>query len=127
MDVLSKFALKLSLVFAFASFSIPSINLSGAPRPHVAEPEAATPVQPKSGATIYSQNCARCHGVDGRAQTAKGKSVGASDLTSDDWIPDTARDIRLVTRGKEEMPSFKAKLKPAEIEAVVSYIRRFKR
>jgi mono/diheme cytochrome c family protein len=41
-------------------------------------------------------------------------------------MPDTARDIRIVTRGKEDMPSFKAKLKPAEIEAVISYIRRFK-
>lgn len=127
MDVLSKFAIKLSLVFAFAFVSILSLNLLGAPKPSSAEPAAQTTDQPKSGATIYSQNCARCHGVDGRAQTAKGKAVGAADLTSDDWQPDTARDIRLVTRGKEDMPSFKAKLKPAEIEAVVNYIRRFKR
>jgi mono/diheme cytochrome c family protein len=70
--------------------------------------------------------CSRCHGPDGRANTRKGRSVGAADLTSDDWRPDTARDIRIVTRGKEDMPTFKAKLKPAEIEAVVGYIRRFK-
>ena len=64
--------------------------------------------------------------MDGRATTAKGRSLGATDLTSKDWSPDTARDTRIVTRGKEDMPSFKAKLKPAEIEAVVGYIRRFK-
>ena len=82
--------------------------------------------QQRSGATIFAQNCARCHGNDGRAKTAKGRAVDATDLTSADWLPDTARDIRIVTRGKENMPSFKNKLKPAEIEAVVSYIRRFK-
>ena len=81
----------------------------------------------RDGAIVYSQNCARCHGADGRARTAKGRAVGATDLTSADWLPETARDIRIVTRGKEEMPAFKGKLKPAEIEAVVSYIRRFKR
>ena len=85
------------------------------------------PIVQRSGAAVYAQNCARCHGSDGRAQTAKGRAVGATDLTSSAWLPDTARDTRIVTRGKEEMPSFRAKLKPAEIEAVVNYIRRFKR
>ena len=80
----------------------------------------------RSGAAIFSQVCSRCHGIDGRAQTAKGRSLGATDLTSNDWTPNTARDTRIVTRGKEDMPSFKSKLKPAEIDAVVSYIRRFK-
>ena len=80
----------------------------------------------RSGAAVYAQVCTRCHGEDGRAKTAKGKSLGATDLTSTDWMPDTARDIRIVTRGKENMPTFRGKLKPAEIEAVVAYIRRFK-
>lgn len=80
-----------------------------------------------NGAAIYSRNCARCHGLDGRAQTPKGRQVDAVDLTSDEWVPDTARDIRLVTRGKGSMPSFKNKLTTAQIEAVVGYIRRFKR
>ena len=80
----------------------------------------------RSGATIYSQNCARCHGSDGRAQTPKGRQVDAIDLTSDDWSPDTDRDIRIVTKGKKSMPAFKGKLTPADISAVVEYIRRFK-
>jgi mono/diheme cytochrome c family protein len=75
---------------------------------------------------VYSQTCARCHGSDGRGKTPKGRAVGASDLTSSEWIPDTARDTRIVNRGKEGMPAFKGKLKPAEIDAVVAYIRRFK-
>jgi mono/diheme cytochrome c family protein len=88
------------------------------------------PLQPvgaqRSGATIYAQNCARCHGNDGRAQTPKGRQVDAVDLTSDEWTPDYARDTRIVTKGKGSMPSFKNKLTAAEISAVVQYIRRFK-
>jgi mono/diheme cytochrome c family protein len=80
----------------------------------------------RSGAAIYSQNCARCHGTDGRAQTAKGRQVKAVDLTSDEWSPDEGRDTRIVTKGKGSMPSFKSKLTPDEISAVASYIRRFK-
>ena len=80
----------------------------------------------RSGATVYSQSCARCHGADGRAQTAKGRQVKAVDLTSSDWEPDTARDIRIVTKGKDSMPAFKGRLNAAEISSVVEYIRRFK-
>ena len=80
-----------------------------------------------SGAAVYAQNCARCHGADGRAQTPKGRETDAVDLTSDDWSPDTARDERIVTNGKQSMPAFKKKLTPAQISSVVQYIRRFKR
>jgi mono/diheme cytochrome c family protein len=81
----------------------------------------------RSGVSVYSQNCARCHGTDGRAQTAKGRKAKAVDFTSDDWTPDAGHDSRLVMRGKGSMPSFKGKLTTAEINAVVQYIRRFKR
>ena len=80
----------------------------------------------RSGAAVYAQMCVRCHGSDGRANTRKGRSVSATDLTSTDWVPDKGRDIRIVTRGRESMPAFQGKLKRAEIEAVVNYIRRFK-
>jgi cytochrome c6 len=81
----------------------------------------------RGGAAVYVQNCARCHGADGRAQTRKGREVDAVDLTGDDWSPDTGRDTRLVTRGKGSMPSFGKKLTAAQISSVVQYIRRFKR
>jgi mono/diheme cytochrome c family protein len=86
----------------------------------------ATVEAQRGGAAVYTQNCARCHGADGRAQTPKGRETDAIDLTSDDWSPDTARDTRIVTNGKKSMPSFRRKLTPAQISAVVQYIRRFK-
>jgi len=80
----------------------------------------------KGAAAVYSQNCARCHGSDGRAQTAKGRQIKAVDLTSDDWSPDPGHDTRIITRGKGSMPGFGKKLTPAQISALVQYIRRFK-
>ena len=85
-----------------------------------------TNIGQRSGAAVYAQMCSRCHGPDGRANTAKGRSVGATDFTSNDWVPNVARDRRIVTRGRESMPAFKQRLRPAEIRAVVNYIRRFK-
>src|SRR5512134_3279945 len=54
--------------------------------------------------SIYERNCAECHGTDGRARTAKGKRAGATDFTSD-WNRDEARGIRIITNGRDEMPS----------------------
>lgn len=88
--------------------------------------QPADGAEPPAAAAIYSQNCARCHGMDGRAQTPKGRKTEAVDFTSGDWTPDTTHDTRMVTRGKGSMPAFGKKLTPAQISAVVQYIRRFK-
>ena len=74
---------------------------------------------------IFAANCAKCHGADGRAKTAKGKRAGATDFTSD-WNTDEARGIRIITNGKGEMPSFKRKLSADEIRSVFGYVLRFK-
>jgi mono/diheme cytochrome c family protein len=88
---------------------------------------AAAEQQRQSGSAIYAQNCARCHGADGRAQTRKGRETDAVDFTSDDWSPDAARDARIISRGKGSMPAFGRRLNQAQINAVAQYIRRFKR
>jgi len=54
---------------------------------------------------LYLQNCARCHGADGKAQTALGKRLQADDLTASS--ASTARIIRTITNGRGDMPSFK--------------------
>ncbi len=77
------------------------------------------------GASIYSTNCASCHGSDGRAKTAKGKRSGATDLTSE-WNADETRAIHIITNGKGEMPSFKSKLAREEIREVFGYVRKFR-
>jgi mono/diheme cytochrome c family protein len=79
---------------------------------------------PAGGAEIFAANCAKCHGMDGRAKTAKGRRAGATDFTSD-WNRDQARGIRIITNGKGNMPSFKGKLSPSEIRSVFGYVSRF--
>ena len=76
---------------------------------------------------IFAKHCAKCHGLDGRARTAQGKRVGATDFTSGDWNTDPARGIRIISNGKGDMPSFKSKLKPAEIRSVWNHVRSFRK
>ena len=117
-------ALKVAAILAITSFGISAATLLN--NNNIGMKDHLTDPLQRSGAAVFSQVCTRCHGSDGRAKTAKGRAVGATDLTSNKWTPNTERDTRIVTRGKEDMPSFKGKLTPAEIDAVVSYIRRFK-
>jgi len=84
---------------------------------------ALTVVHARDGAQIYATSCARCHGGDGRAQTAKGKQTGATNFTSAKWKPSEARAIRAITNGKGKMPAFKDTLSADEIKAVWAYIR----
>ena len=82
-----------------------------------------TIVQARDGAGVYASSCARCHGSDGRGQTAKGRQTGAKDFTSSKWVPNEARGIRVITNGKGKMPAFKNSLSAEEIRAAWNYIR----
>lgn len=77
---------------------------------------------------LYEQNCARCHGADGRGQTSLGELYGVPDLT-DAKRQRRASDKTLankITRGRGGMPSFAKKLSKEEINSLVSYVRKFK-
>lgn len=77
------------------------------------------------GADIYRQHCATCHGGDGKANTARGKRKGATDLTKS-TIGNPA-GIRVITNGRELMPDFKDTLSQTEISEVMAYIRGFRK
>lgn len=85
------------------------------------------PIPQRGGEDIYNTSCARCHGADGRAQTDKGKRVGATDFTSRNWKISNAKGIRVITNGKGDMPDFKETLTAEEIKSVWAYVRKFKR
>lgn len=92
------------------------------------EPEVvAGQARAASGSEIYARHCAQCHGMDGRARTAKGKRTGATDFTTNDWNTDEARALRIIANGKDEMPSFKGKLSQRDIKAAWSHVLRFRR
>ena len=60
--------------------------------------------------------CAVCHTL------ADAGSVGAIGPNLDEMKPDTARIIKVLTEGMGAMPSFKATLSPADMDAVAAYV-----
>ena len=78
---------------------------------------------------VYRQHCARCHGADGRGETTSGKIYNTPNLT------DAALHARfsdkelsaIITSGQGAMPGFKKNLSQAEIAALVTYVRRFRK
>ncbi|HEY8203106.1 MAG TPA: c-type cytochrome [Pyrinomonadaceae bacterium] len=83
-------------------------------------------------AELFRNNCARCHGADGRGDTPLGHTYNAPDFTDASWwrkhsdITSTRSLVGIVSRGKSGMPAFGKKLKRSEITALVNYVKRFR-
>lgn len=84
-------------------------------------PAAVASSDEASPRSLYVQNCARCHGSNGKAQTTLGRKLEADDLTASS--ASTAKIIRTVTNGRGKMPSFRKKLSKAQIESIAGYVR----
>jgi mono/diheme cytochrome c family protein len=70
------------------------------------------------------QQCAGCHGPDGRAQTDMGKQLHAADLTSDAVQRQSDSQLsKTIKSGKGKMPAFDGKLSDDEIRAVVGHVK----
>jgi cytochrome c553 len=83
--------------------------------------------------TIYEEQCARCHGTDGKGQTRMGQRMGAKDYT-DAKVQDALKDedaFKAIKDGFKDKEG-KVLMKPAEdlsdadIKALVAYMRTFK-
>ena len=82
-----------------------------------------------NAAELYAKQCASCHGNDGRAKTIKGKLKHARNLTDAEW-QERVSDERIfnsITNGKDKMPAYAKKLSQEQIEALVTYVRAFKK
>lgn len=76
------------------------------------------------GAAIYKAKCASCHGPDGSGQTPMGKSLKLRDLRSPEVQKQTDQELyKWTSDGKDKMPTYKAKLTEAKINALVAHIR----
>lgn len=82
----------------------------------------------------WDKHCAKCHGVDGKGQTKMGQRLGAKDYT-DPKVQAAVTDEAAFAAIKNGLKSKEGKelMKPAEsltdeeINALVSYIRQFKK
>src|ERR1051325_2304758 len=81
---------------------------------------------------LFRNNCARCHGIDGRGDTPLGHTYNTPDFTNADWwrkhenITRTGSLVSIVSRGKGGMPAFGNKLTRAQIPLLVKRVRKFK-
>ncbi|MFQ5856241.1 MAG: cytochrome c [Anaerolineae bacterium] len=74
------------------------------------------------GEAIYQQNCATCHGSNG-----KGVVPDTADFTNVEWMAVRAPTdfFQVVTEGRGTMPSWQGRLSPAERWAAIEYLRTF--
>ncbi len=95
------------------------------PMAHLASAQTDNEPEKIDAGTLFKEHCAKCHGKDGRAKTFRGKLMGARNLTDEKWqAGETDEEIKeAIMKGPELMPSFEGKLTPAEIEAMVGYVR----
>jgi|SRR5215469_5730288 len=82
----------------------------------------------------FEEQCAKCHGADGKGQTKMGQKLGAKDYT-DPKVQADLKDDEAIKAVKEGLKNADGKtlMKPAEglsdddIKGLVAYIRSFKK
>lgn len=90
---------------------------------------AASLASAADAAENWGKLCASCHGKDGSGNTVMGKKSGVLNY-SDAGVQAKFTDAQataIITDGKDKMKSFKDKLTPEEIKALVAYVRAFKK
>jgi mono/diheme cytochrome c family protein len=91
----------------------------------------ASPESIANGETIFKRQCQMCHGATGlgdgpASKTLKGKLPNLTDKATMDKIKDEDIHEAIENGLKTEvgnMPSFKSKLKPEEIQDVMNFVR----
>ena len=78
------------------------------------------------GEQLYLDNCADCHGIDGRGNTAREMGQPYADLTDDVWKfggDDTSMANVIRDGSFGLMPGFQQKLSDQQVQALVAYLR----
>src|SRR5437588_1980282 len=126
----AKLVITITVFGAIAYVALPN-------RSHVVEaasaaPQTGNPVQPtvenlSLGLNHFEAHCATCHGLNGKADTDKGKSVGAADLTSKEIQSQSDPDLfRVISTGVAgtAMPAFAKTHSGDEIWQIVGFLRK---
>lgn len=94
----------------------------------LATQQAGYPKEKVDAHGLFVENCATCHGQDGRAKTFHGRFLGAQNLTAAEWQGETSDEeiIHAIKTGPKAMPAFEKKLSSSEVAALAKYVRAFK-
>lgn len=78
----------------------------------------AQQIKPTSedGKVVFKTNCVTCHGFDGKLGHHGAKNLQISKL-------DDSQLLKIIANGKWRMPKWKKVLTPAQISAVVEYVK----
>lgn len=78
----------------------------------------------ETGESLFKGKCAMCHGPDGAGKTTMGQALKIPDLHSPDVQKLSDAELtQIVTKGKNKMPAYEAKLSKEQIAQVVGFVR----
>jgi mono/diheme cytochrome c family protein len=74
--------------------------------------------------SLFKAKCAMCHGPDGAGKTTMGQTLKIPDLHSEDVQKLSDAELtQTVTKGKNKMPAYEAKLSKEQIAQLVGFVR----
>jgi cytochrome c6 len=78
----------------------------------------------EDGKTLYDAKCALCHGKDG---VAKSVAKGSKNFNDPEFQKTATVDtiVKMMTDGKNKMPSFKGKLSAEQMKMVADHVKTF--
>jgi mono/diheme cytochrome c family protein len=78
----------------------------------------------ETGESSFKAKCAMCHGPDGAGKTSMGQALKIPDLHSEDVQKLSDAELtQIVTKGKNKMPAYEAKLSKEQIAQLVGFVR----
>ena len=128
----------LKLIFLSSAIMVLSATLVAQPKPWIVpanfksmkNPVAASDASTKAGQTLYTKNCASCHGKTGLGDGVKARALKdfPGDFSKADFQGQSDGDHFYRTKtGRGEMPKYEGKLSDDDIWNLVNYMRTFKK
>lgn len=91
---------------------------------------AASNASAADGSALFSKQCAKCHGADGKGDTKMGKKLKIKDLTVEVGKLSDARIAASIKEGVKENGKLRMKpikgLSDADVDAVVKFVKTLK-
>ena len=128
----------LKLFFIGSIFLLVSVSLVAQPKPWVVpanfksmkNPVAQSDASTKAGMTIFTKNCASCHGKAGLGDGVKARALKdfPGDFSKAEFQDLTDGDLFYRTKtGRGDMPKYEGKLSDDDIWNTVIYLRTLKK
>lgn len=90
-----------------------ALSLAAVPAAHAAD-----------GATIYKDNCAKCHGATGTADTPAAKALKVPSLHGDENVKKmSAADVAARIKGNAKHPPAVKDLSQADMDAAAAFVK----